>query len=58
MAPRKVVKIFSGDIFGRLTVIEPVKNEKDPSHQYFLCKCECGNLKKICITDFDFLFSF
>lgn len=45
MAPRRIVKIFSGDTFGRLTVIEPVKNEKDPTHQYFLCKCECGNLK-------------
>ena len=45
MAPRRVVKIFPGNVFGRLTVVESVKNEKDPSHQYFLCKCECGNTK-------------
>lgn len=45
MARKKVIKIHSGDIFGDLTVIEPVVRESDPSHQYFRCKCTCGKEK-------------
>lgn len=36
---------LTGHKFGRLTVIEI--SEKKNKHLYWLCKCECGNLKSI-----------
>lgn len=35
-----------GKTFGRLTVIEKGKIDKN-GHRYWVCKCECGNIKEI-----------
>lgn len=40
------VKDLTGKKFGRLTVIKRVENNKFGQLQW-LCKCECGNIKKI-----------
>ena len=39
--PKKID--LTGQIFGRLTVIEPAQNKNNKT--YWLCKCECGNTK-------------
>lgn len=31
-----------GNKYGKLTVLERVYNEKDPTHAFWLCKCDCG----------------
>ena len=38
---------LTGQRFGRLTVIERDKNKKNTSHTYWMCKCDCGNIKLI-----------
>lgn len=39
-------KDLTNQIFGRLTALEKGKKDK-AGHQYWLCKCECGNLVEI-----------
>ena len=44
------LNIKEGNKFGKLTIIKEVERIKLPSGQYnraFLCKCDCGNEKKI-----------
>ena len=36
---------LTGQKFGRLTVIEV--SERKKKHLYWLCKCECGNVKSV-----------
>jgi hypothetical protein len=39
-----------GDVFERLTVIEPAPSRTSPSGQkkrYWVCRCECGNTKTV-----------
>lgn len=38
---------LTGQRFGRLIVIERDKNKKNTSHTYWMCKCDCGNIKSI-----------
>ena len=40
-------KDFIGKQFGRLTVIEQDKNRKNSHDRYWICKCECGNIKSV-----------
>lgn len=47
-------KFKIGDRFGRLTIIDagfPEKRKKWGWRYFFLCRCDCGNTKKIC-TDY------
>lgn len=37
--------ILTGDVFGRLTVIEEVTERTRKGHKQYLCSCECGNTK-------------
>ena len=39
-------KDLTGEVFGRLTVIERTNNYKDGSSQW-ICKCNCGNIKTV-----------
>lgn len=39
-------KDLTNQIFGRLTVLEKGKKDK-AGHQYWLCKCECGNYVEV-----------
>ena len=46
----KIIEIKENQIFGKLSVIKELDKIKLPSGQtnrIILCKCECGNLKKI-----------
>ena len=36
---------MNGKKFGRLTIIEEKRNEKN--HIYYICKCDCGNIKSV-----------
>jgi len=40
-----------GDKYGRLTIIEDLGrltgSKGGPKHRFFLCKCDCGNIKKV-----------
>jgi hypothetical protein len=38
---------LTGQIFGRLTVLEPAGLNESRTHLQWLCRCECGTLKKI-----------
>lgn len=38
---------LTGQIFGRLTVLEKDKNKKTNSGSYWICQCECGTIKSI-----------
>lgn len=46
-------KILNGDTFGRLTVIKEVepheRKDKKGTRRFFLCQCECGKEKVICL---------
>jgi len=37
---------LTGQKFGKLTAIKPT-SMKDGSHMYWLCQCECGNIKEV-----------
>lgn len=41
----KRIKVNPGDKFGMLTVIREV--EKRAKKRYFLCKCDCGNIREV-----------
>lgn len=45
MTKGKRLSIKSGDAFGRLTIIE--ESEVRNKHRYFVCRCECGNVKEV-----------
>jgi len=44
---RNVFDDITGQVFGRLTVIEKGKDRSVSGHLRWLCRCECGNLKEI-----------
>ncbi len=44
----KLINI-TGQKFGRLTALKISRHEKH--HTYWLCKCECGNLKEVASRD-------
>jgi hypothetical protein len=39
---------YTGTVFGKLTVLKMLPSRNKNS--YCLCKCECGNIKEICLT--------
>lgn len=45
MGRNSTIKV--GDVFGKLKVLEVLKSSGAGSHSKILCKCECGNEKKI-----------
>lgn len=42
---------ITGQKFGRLTALKPTKNRNSKGSVMWLCKCDCGNIKEICIAD-------
>lgn len=40
-----------GQRFGRLTALKPTKNRNSKGSIIWLCECDCGTIKEICITD-------
>lgn len=44
-----VMKDYSGERFGRLTVLSFSKKEK--GRYFWVCKCDCGNIKEVCIRE-------
>ena len=38
---------LTNQTFGRLTVLEKDKARKTNSGSYWICQCECGNIKSI-----------
>ena len=42
---------ITGQKFGRLTALKPTKNRNSKGSIMWLCECECGTIKEICITD-------
>lgn len=38
---------LTGRRFGRLTVLQEITDGKKKRHHYWLCKCDCGNEKKV-----------
>ncbi len=43
------MKDYSRQKFGKITILD--FSHKHQGRYYWNCKCECGNLKEICITD-------
>ena len=41
------IEDLTGKIFGRLTVIGLDQQKSTPKRKYWICKCECGNIKSI-----------
>lgn len=44
------MKDFTGQIFGRLTALSPVKVEGS-YHYYWKCQCICGNVVIVVVVD-------
>ena len=42
---------ITGQRFGRLTALKPTKNRNSKGSIMWLCECDCGTIKEICITD-------
>lgn len=42
---------ITGQRFGRLTALKPTENRNSKGSIMWLCECECGTIKEICITD-------
>ncbi len=42
---------ITGQKFGRLTALKPTENRNSKGSIMWLCECECGTIKEICITD-------
>ena len=42
---------ITGQRFGRLTALKPTKNRNSKGSIIWLCRCDCGTIKEICITD-------
>lgn len=42
---------ITGQKFGRLTALKPTENRNSRGSIMWLCKCECGTIKEICIAD-------
>ncbi len=42
MAPRRKYFVENNKRYGRLIALEEVRIEKDPSHHYHRCVCDCG----------------
>lgn len=40
---------YKGKKFGKLTVLQFLKNKN--GRRLWLCKCDCGNIKEVCIED-------
>lgn len=38
---------LTGQRFGRLTVVEKDKNKKTSTGSYWICQCDCGNIKSV-----------
>lgn len=38
---------LTNQTFGRLTVLEKDKKRKTNSGSYWICQCECGNIKSV-----------
>ena len=43
--PKKID--LSGQVFGKLTALYPDTERKGSASSYWICKCECGNLKSV-----------
>lgn len=46
----KFYKDLTGKTFGKLTALYPT-SAKDGSHMYWMCLCECGNIKEVSSTN-------
>lgn len=44
-------KDITGQSFGRLIAIKPIGNSKHHGGTLWLCKCICGNIKNICVSN-------
>lgn len=42
---------ITGQRFGRLTALKPTENRNSKGSIIWLCRCDCGTIKEICITD-------
>lgn len=42
---------ITGQKFGRLTALKPTENRNSKGSIMWLCECDCGTIKEICITD-------
>lgn len=42
---------IKGKTFGRLTALKPTNNRNSKGSIMWLCECECGTIKEICISD-------
>lgn len=42
---------ITGQRFGRLTALKPTENRNSKGSIMWLCECDCGTIKEICIAD-------
>jgi hypothetical protein len=47
---RKLIDV-SGNVYGKFTVIKYDKEKSTPKKHYWVCRCECGNIKSVNIDN-------